>query len=61
MRVWVYMRWHSEHGMGHMWAPQDSPAAGATRYGDGLTRRRTREKTGGERDFGDIFLAKLCN
>ena len=29
-----------------MWAPKDSPAAGATRYGHGLTRRRTREKTG---------------
>ena len=40
------MRWHSEHGMGHVWAPKDSPAAGATRYGHGLTRRRTREKTG---------------
>ena len=40
------MRCHSEHGMGHMWAPKDSPAAGATRYGHGLTRRRTREKTG---------------
>ena len=46
MRVWVLMRWHSQHGMGHMWAPQDSSAAGATRYGHGLTRRRTREKTG---------------
>ena len=32
--------------MGHLWAPQDSPAAGARRYGHGLTRRRTREKTG---------------
>ena len=32
--------------MGHTWAPKDSPAAGATRYGYGLTRRRTREKTG---------------
>ena len=20
------MRWHREHGMGHMWAPKDSPA-----------------------------------
>ena len=30
----------------YMWAPKDSPAAGATRYGHGLTRRRTREKTG---------------
>ena len=38
------MRWHSEHGMGHMWTPKDSPAAGA--YGHGLTRRRTTEKTG---------------
>ena len=39
------MRWHSEHGMGHMWTPKDSPpAAGATRYGHGLTRRRTRER-----------------
>ena len=37
------MRWHSEHGMGRMWAPKDSPATGATRYGHGLTRRRTRE------------------
>ena len=46
MRVWVYMRWHSEHGMVHLWAPQDSPAAGARRYGHGLTRRCTREKTG---------------
>ena len=26
--------------MGHMWAPKDSPTAGATRYGHGLTRRR---------------------
>ena len=25
------MRWHSEHGMGQMWAPKDSPAAGAIR------------------------------
>ena len=32
------MRWHRELGMGHMWAPKDSPAAGATRYGHGLTR-----------------------
>ena len=40
------MIWHSEHGMGHMWVPKDSPAAGATRYGHGLARRRTREKTG---------------
>ena len=32
--------------MGHLWAPQDSRAAGARRYGHGLTRRRTREKTG---------------
>ena len=39
------MRWHSEHGMEHMWAPKDSPAAGATRYGHSLTRC-TREKTG---------------
>ena len=41
------MSWNSEHGMGHMWAPQDSPAAGARRYGHGLTinRRRTRERT----------------
>ena len=39
--------------------PKDSPAAGATRYGHGLTRRRTMEKTGGERDYGDIFLAKM--
>ena len=39
------MRWHSEHEMGHMWAPKDSPAAGPTRYGHGLTRRRTWEKT----------------
>ena len=46
MRVWVYMKWHSQHGMGHMWAPQDSPVAGATRNGHGLTRRRTKEKTG---------------
>ena len=50
MGVWVYMRWrmrsHSEHGMGHMWALEDSPAAGATRYGHGLTRKCTREKTG---------------
>ena len=69
MRVWVYMRWHSEHGMGQMWAPKDSPAAGARRCGHGLTRRRTREYTGwrtrkrrgGERDSGDIFLAKLWN
>ena len=30
----------------YMWAPKDSPAAGATRYGHGLTRRRRREKTG---------------
>ena len=44
--TWDGMRWHREHGMGHMWAPKDSPAAGATRYGHGLTRRRTREKTG---------------
>ena len=40
------MRLHSQHGMGHMWAPQNSPAARATRYGHGLSRRRTREKTG---------------
>ena len=42
------MGWHSEHGMGHMWAPKDSPAAGASRYRNGLTinRLRTREKTG---------------
>ena len=40
------MRWHNEHGMGDMWVPKDSPAAGATRYGHGLTRRRTREKAG---------------
>ena len=40
------MRWHSEHLMGHVWVPKDSPAAGATRYGHCLTRRRTREKTG---------------
>ena len=38
--------YYSEHGKGHMWAPQDSPAAGATPYGYGLTRRRTTEKTG---------------
>ena len=42
----MYMIWHREHGMGQTWAPQDSPAAGARRYGDGLTRRRTREETG---------------
>ena len=42
----MYMRGHRQHGMGHMWATQESPAAGATRYGDGLTRRRKREKTG---------------
>ena len=46
MRVWVHMRWHSQHGMGRMWTPQNSPAAGATRYGHVLTRRRTREKPG---------------
>ena len=40
------MIWHRGHGMGHMWAPKDSPAAGATRYGHGLARRRTREMTG---------------
>ena len=40
------MRWHGEHGMGDMWAPKDSPAAGATRYRHGVTRRRAREKTG---------------
>ena len=56
-----YIRWHSEHGMGHMWASQDSPAAGARRYGHDLTRRRMRERWGGERDSGDIFLAKLWN
>ena len=31
IKVWVYMTWHSEHGMGQMWAPKDSPAAGAIR------------------------------
>ena len=41
----MYMRWHSEHGMEHLWAPQDSPVAEARRYGLGLTRRRKREKT----------------
>ena len=41
----MYMRWHSENAMGHLWASQDSPAAGARRYGHGLTRRSTREKT----------------
>ena len=50
MGVWVYMRWHEvaqrARDVGHMWASKDSPAAGATRYGHGLTRRRTREKTG---------------
>ena len=40
------MRWHSEHGMGHTWAPKDSPAAGLTRYGHDVSKRRTREKTG---------------
>ena len=40
------MRWHSEHGMEHMWAPKDSPAAGGTRYGHGLSRTCTREKIG---------------
>ena len=42
----IHTRCHSEHGMGHLWAPQDSPAAGARRYGHGLTKRRTRGKTG---------------
>ena len=46
MRVSVHTRWHSQHGMGHTWAPQDSPAAGATRHSHGLSRRRTRGKTG---------------
>ena len=40
------MRWPSERGMGHLWAPQDLPAAGARRYGHALTRRRTRKQTG---------------
>ena len=53
------MGWDNEHGVGHMWPPKDSPVAGATRYGHGLTKRRTMEKTGGERDYGDIFLAKM--
>ena len=44
--TWHGMRWHSEHGMGHLRAPQDSPAAGARRYGHGLTKSRTREKMG---------------
>ena len=45
-RVWAYMRWRSQRGMGHKWVPQDSPAAGVTRYGHYLTRRRMRRKTG---------------
>ena len=53
------MRWHSEHGMGHVWAPKDSPAAGATRYGHGLTRRRTRKKTG-RRTTLAIYLWQNC-
>ena len=40
------MRWDRYCGMGHMWAAKDSPAAEVTRYGHGLTRRHTREKTG---------------
>ena len=63
MKVWMYMRWHSEHVMGHMWVSQESPAVGARRYGHGLTRRstRAREKTAQQSDSGDAFLAKLCN
>ena len=29
-----------------MWAPRDSPASGATRFGHDLTKRRTMETTG---------------
>ena len=32
--------------MGQMWAPRDSPASGATRFGHDLTKRRTMETTG---------------
>ena len=42
--VWVYMR---SSPIRDVWAPYDTPAAGAIRYGHSLTRRRTREKTGG--------------
>ena len=43
--TWHGMRWHSGHGLGNMWAPKDSPVAGATRYCYGLIRRRTKGKT----------------
>ena len=54
----MYMRWHSEHGIEQMWAPQDSPAAGARRYGHGLTRRLAREKTGRRTRFLAIYFRK---
>ena len=57
----MYMRLNSEHGMGLNWAPQDLPAAGPRRYGHSHARKHTRETIGGERDSGDIFLAKLGN
>ena len=56
----MYMRWHSEHGMGHMWATQDSPAAGATRYGHGLTRRRARVKDGAANETLVIYFGQNC-
>ena len=55
MRVWAYMRWHNQHEMGHMWGLQDSPAVGATRYGHGLTRWRTREETGRRTRLAEYF------
>ena len=62
MRVWAYMRWHNQHEMGHMWGLQDSPAVGATRYGHGLTRWRTRKKTGRRTRFWRYFkVLKLSN
>ena len=30
------MRWHGEHGIGHMWAPKASTAVGAMRCGHDL-------------------------
>ena len=56
MRVWVYMMWHREHGMGHTWAPQESPAARARRYGLAWLGGVRGKRRGGARNSGEIFL-----
>ena len=58
--MWVYMRWHSEHEMGHFWASQESLAAGPRRYGHDLTRRRAREKTGRRASLWRHISGKNC-